>query len=154
MGNQRPRPRAVPLLAIESTVDRLGTAPIGDPDVDAALKTIGRSIDALSAPAQVAASHPTLRDIVVATRLSNGSNWIDHGLGRKPRLVYVTLLDLPISWVTWCWEQQDGDLDRSRVNVVLLSDPAAAPHASVGGEFGGTALVTGEVDLAAIVRVE
>lgn len=150
-GNARRRVRPVPSLVVPSTPGTSGS------DTAASIAALERANGVTALAAAKAVSHPTLRDQVQRVVLRSAGNWYAHGLGRVPRFVYLVPLDIPNSWWTWCWSRQEGDLDRDRIRISVLSDPAAA--AFTGGGVvsdlgGGPSISVGEIAMYALLRLE
>lgn len=142
--NRRLRPAPVAHVAPETIVS-LGKKPGADPTTERAFDAIQRITDQLRDGAEKAATHPTLRDAVIEQRLASGDNEVKHGLGRRPRFVYLCIIDVAPKGFLWAWSRRDGDADR---NSVVVSLEGTVPAST---ESGGV-IVTGGVRC--LVRVE
>jgi len=118
----RPVPTRTASLGVLATPFALDK--IADPEIHRAFSLVQRSLAALSAPATVAGTHPTLRDQIVSVKLVNGTNWINHPLARVPRFVYVAPLATGLT--SWFWLQQSGDADRARINLQVVASQSFA----------------------------
>ena len=112
----RSRPRAVPAPSIETAAPHLALDAL-DPNVRAAVQSIQRSLGQLGQVVKTVAAHPTIRDrSPIAVTLVNGTNWINHALGRAPRFVYIAAIASGLT--SWWWKQQTPpDADATRIDI-------------------------------------